>query len=96
MKLPKTINVYGQQYKIIQDKNMRGDDIIGWHDGNVSTISIAPGLDRDEEKITFLHECFHAVFYRLSLSEGIDTSTEEIIVDCFAKFMVEHFKLELK
>lgn len=69
------------------------DDKQGDYDVESQEIRLAAALKGDALTIATIHEMGHALFQRLSFSEAIDSQTEEIIIDTFAKMMVENFKI---
>jgi len=91
-KLPEVIDIYGLFISIEMKHNLREEyDAIGTYYEKDQVIEIQSDLEPDDEMITFLHECGHVIFRRLSFCEGIDSQLEEAIVDTFAKWMVENF-----
>lgn len=88
-KIPKKIIVFGIEYKIRYRKNLRynGDNINGLHDPTKHEIFIESNLSEEERKDVFWHELGHAIFNVTSMTQGINDSLEEIIVDNYAKML---------
>ena len=96
-KIPEWIEVYGQLYEIQLDPRCEEiHNCHGYHHELSRLIVIDANLEGDIAIQTMLHECFHAIFKRLSFNQGIDSALEEIIVDSFAKWIVENFNIVSK
>jgi len=99
MKIPKKINVKGQNYKIKFVKNLKneeGEECDGLCDRKKRLIEIDSALKGGDLKSTFIHECLHAVVIECSLHEVISYGAEEIIVGNMESFLMKHWRLYLK
>jgi hypothetical protein len=91
-KIPESIDVFGKLYEIKQDPLCEEiHDCHGYHHEGSHLIILDSNLKPEVAQQTLLHECFHAIFKRLSFNQGIDSALEEVIVDSFAKWLVENF-----
>jgi hypothetical protein len=84
------LTVFGHTYQV---KIQKIDDA-AFVDYDSKTITINP----DEDFIScLLHEGFHAVLRRTGIHQAqLSDDLEEIIVENFAIFLVENFKIQLK
>lgn len=89
----KKIDVFGKSYKIVY-VDLSEEDKDGATDNKKSLIEIDKTLTGRDLQHTLLHEMFHAVMYRLSISQALDDGAEEIIADSFATFLCEHFDFD--
>lgn len=93
MRLPKSKNILGTEIKYeFADLN----DYDGIYDPIKKTISINKELKVNELalKTTILHEEGHAMFDILGLNQtSLSLDMQEIIVENFANFIIEHYKL---
>ena len=93
IKLPKQFVVFGQTYKV-EYKDL-GDSVGGYCHSN-GLIQINERLDESQVMPVLIHEFFHAVFNRVSLDQTISYAVEQIIVDTFAKALVENFEVKVR
>lgn len=84
---PQVINVFGKTYRI-EYKPL--EDIDGECHNKKALIEIDESLQGRDLAQTILHESFHALFHRLSLSQVVHHDVEEIICDTFATFIVDN------
>jgi len=72
MKIPKNINICGQQFKISYKKKIEQDEeeLLGLCDVNTCTIKLQTGMNDTKKKEVFLHECIHAIDENLRLGLG--------------------------
>ena len=96
MKLPKFLNIFGQKIKLKLDKKLP-PHIAGQYDYTKSTISINALQESDKEFMhTLIHECGHALFYRVSINQAISFEVHEYIVNNMATMLLENFDVKLK
>lgn len=91
---PRVVNVFGKPYKIKYD-DMSKTDACGLTDNKNSLIIIDSSLKGEELKHTLLHEMFHAVLYRTSITQSLSHDLEEVIVDQIATFLVDNYNFDL-
>jgi hypothetical protein len=93
MKLHDRVNILGQEISVEYS-----DKVPDNHNANYdyNKILIHPKCKKKDLARSFLHEFFHAVCERGSISQGIDGDTEEIIVDLMAKALTENFHIRWK
>lgn len=97
MKLPKTIDIYGLDVKIIQDHPVRDDDgalCDGTYCYQEKTIYIDSKLDKEDTIQTLIHEMGHCLLHRTSAD--LDMKVEEPLVNNFANMITEIFNLRFK
>ena len=70
MKKPKCVNVFGKTYQIKYD-DMKNTDACGLTDNKHALIIIDSSLTGDDLKHTLLHEYFHAILYRTSITQSL-------------------------
>lgn len=96
-KIPDIIEIYGKTYIIQLEEDLEKiHESHGYHHEHESIIAIDKNLDTDTAMQTLLHECFHAIFKRISINQGVDSQAEEIIVDSLSKWVVENFQVKPK
>jgi Zn-dependent peptidase ImmA (M78 family) len=99
-KLPKTVEVKGETYKVKRKKNLKDDDgheCDGLHDHINKEILICSAIKDDKTLLlTFLHELNHAYMEECHLREGLSRQMEEAVAECIAQGIVKHFDLTLK
>lgn len=95
LKKIKSVNVFGKKCPIKvckMDENYRG--LFYYDEFRIEINETCPDDKYDE---VLLHELFHAVFNRSSLIQcNITGEAQEIVVDQFAKFILENFKISKK
>ena len=78
-------------------EDLSDQGVAGYFDPDAAIISLHKDLRGDQLKYIQLHEEFHAVWDRLGLNRtSVPDDLQEVIVDGFALFMVEHYKLREK
>ena len=98
MRLPKTIQVFGRDYKIALTKHLKDEDgnrVDGLFCAKTSVISIDT---EDKNQVhTLIHELGHAVFERTSLNQtDISSNLQEIVVNSIATVLTENFNISLR
>jgi len=94
MKKTQCFVVFGQLVPIeYEDGLARNEGSAGEYCDKEKFIKIDSELEGDDLSLTQIHEGGHAVCDRIGLSQGISKELEEVIVDSFATFIVENFKL---
>lgn len=93
MRLPRSINVMGKEYKIIKDPTI---EECGFLLEDAGTITINTSYPDDEILNTLVHELGHALFRRCGFNQGIQDQLEEAIVQSYANMITEIFTLKLK
>lgn len=93
MKLPKSIKVFGETYKIkvIKEKDPVN---LGLCDFQKKIILVHDRQSSKEIMHTLIHEVGHAVFNRIGLNQSISHDLEEVIVDSIATAISENFRLQ--
>ena len=85
MKLPKSIKIKGEVWKIKLVDNLHapdGDKVQGYCFTTGREIYIDKSLRGEQLSITYLHEINHAIMFELHLTLNLEV--EEIIADGFA------------
>ena len=95
MKVPKFLNIFGAKIKLIVCD--LGFGIAGQYEPAKKVITISPNHETDNEFIhSVLHECGHALFYRVSINQAVSYETHEFIVNNYATMLLENFDVKLK
>ena len=85
------LNIFGLQVKV-QFKNISNSGFVGWYDDATQEIVISNGLKGFYKKQTFMHEFFHAVWFRSGINQSkIPHEVQEIIVEQFATAFCENY-----
>lgn len=96
MKKIKSVDIFGKNCPIKVVSNM-DNAYLGLFYYEEFRIEINKNCPKEKYDEILLHELFHAVFNRSSLNQcNITSDAQEIIVDQFAKFITENFKLVKK
>lgn len=95
-KFPDTIDIFGAKHQVIFAKEL--EDSCHKCDGYYLRGERKIFIDEEAEElgITFLHECFHGVLYRLGITGNISEDFEEVIVEGIAKFIDERLDWKIK
>lgn len=91
MILPKFFNIFGLKVNLVV-KAM--SNALGMYEHGVrkKTIYVHPDHETSEELMhTILHECGHALFYRVSINQGVSHEVHEFIVNNYATMLQENF-----
>lgn len=93
MKIYNSVKIFGQDISV-----EFSDKVSDLHNGNYvdEKILIHPKCPKKELTRVFIHEFLHAVCERTSISQGIPSETEEIIVDALSKAIEENFYIRFK
>lgn len=92
MKKPKSVDIFGETYKIEYKKNLGNDGVCH---KDTKLIEIDDSLTGLEFKKTLIHEYIHAVCSRLGISQAIGSEVEEVIAESFSNFFNDHWDFEL-
>ena len=98
MSLPKSINIFGLDYKVKIVKELKDDDG-NMVDGLFCSKDAIISIDKDNKNKmhTLIHEMGHAMFHRVSIGQtDINDQVEEIINNNWATLMTEVFDLKFK
>lgn len=98
MRIPKQINILGQQYAVIFKPKVTDDDgnvCDGHCDLQKKTIELNKFLAKEERLQVFLHECFHCVLWEAGISRSLDTTLEECTVDSISRWLHRTFTIKL-
>lgn len=98
MRIPRSIEVYGQRISVRKVSKAVGEfnpkDHDGFFDKEKSIIYLS-AKDKNTEA-TFLHELIHAVCHRVGVTQAIDDSVEEVIAESISVAVAELFDLRFK
>jgi len=95
MKVPKVVNIFGKEYKIITKERLEheGYDALGLIYLDEGEIYLSTEQSLESLKRTLLHELFHGVVDRLGLHNvGFSEDAEEVLVEGLAVFITENFE----
>lgn len=67
MKIPKSVEILGQTFKIEMRPSKTMKDALGWCAPNKNRICLVKGMPEDREGEVFIHEVLHAIEKNLSL-----------------------------
>lgn len=96
MKLPKYFNIFGQKVWIVI-KHLGNAAGMYEHGQKKKLIYLSPEHETDDELLdTVLHECGHALFYRVSINQGVPYEVHEFIVSNYATMLRENFDIKPK
>ena len=93
MKLPKSINILGQDLEVIEGPL---NHMYGCYDYIQKCIFIDTEVHKkwnEDIQATFIHEMIHAISKRVGLSQSIDRDIEEIICESIANCITDNFTL---
>jgi Zn-dependent peptidase ImmA (M78 family) len=88
------IDVFGRTYQIIYVDLTQADNDGSFHYED-DLIQIDQSLVGQALQQTLLHEIFHAVMHRSSLSQAVGPALEEVLVDLIATFLTDHWDFDL-
>jgi len=92
MKKPEIVDVFGMLVPIeYKDHLIEEQEAEGTYCEKTRTITIDSSLEGRDFIRTFLHELGHAMSHRLGINQGIEKSTEEIVVENYATLLDETF-----
>lgn len=96
MRLPKFLNIFGLKVKLVISLKML-PNIAGQYEPDKQIISINSIHDSDMELLhTLLHECGHAMFYRVSIQQAVSWEVHEFIVNNYSTMLLENFDIKPK
>lgn len=93
------MDIFGAPYQFEYVKSLvhEGDELIGFHDPENRTIYIDSDIpDTNLHNITLLHELGHGICDRLGAHDLLSIDLEDILVDGWARYLVEKFEMKLK
>ena len=100
MKIPKTINILGRRFTVLNNltedkiKELVGDGTTPFGAMNYSKkiILIRKHECKDEQFITFFHECLHVMQYVVGLNQVTNLDIAEVWCESGANAMIDVFK----
>jgi len=100
MRIPKSVTILGRKFVVKnnlspeQMKKLMGDGScpLGAMNYSLMTIAIQTHKNKNEQMITFLHECFHAFQYVSGLSLVTSSDLAEVWCETGANAMMDVFK----
>lgn len=100
MKIPKSITILGRKFAVknnLSEKQMialigDGSCPLGAFNYSKRTILIRAHQNREEQQVTFLHECLHAMQYIIGLNQVTNLEMAEIWCESGANAMLDVFK----
>lgn len=93
MRLPKFLNIFGLKVKLIVSLKI-APNIAGQYEPDKQIISINAAHETDKELLhTLLHECGHAMFYRVSIQQAVSWEVHEFIVNNYSTMLLENFDI---
>ena len=88
--------VFGAKIKLKIDKKLP-HNVAGQYDTMKDIISLNALHESDEELMhTLIHECGHALFYRVSINQAVSFEVHEYIVNNMATMLLENFDIKFK
>lgn len=100
MRIPKTVTILGRKFSVrnnLTEKQMKkfmGDDSVPYGAMNYSMrlICILQHKNKDEQFVTYLHECMHVMQYVVGLNQVTDVKIAELWCESGANAMIDVFK----
>jgi len=90
--MKKFFNVFGSKIKVNYiDLDEETKDLMGWTTRSPIEIFVNKNMSAHDIKLSILHECFHAVMFRVGLDQVIEESVQEILCESFADFVHNNF-----
>ena len=89
-------NVFGIQIQLKRPSKDVLVDNLGDFDNEKREIRIRDSLKGDEYLCCLLHELQHAIHWRTGITQAIDPTTLEIVVENTAVCLVELFEIKLR
>ena len=94
MKLPKFLNIFGLKIKLIVSLKL-SPGVAGQYDPSKECITLNAIHETDKELLhTLLHECGHAMFYRVSIQQAVSWEVHEFIVNNYSTMLLENFEIK--
>jgi len=95
--LPKKQDIFGRIVKVEVIEHLEDDTgSDGLYIKHRRIIQVDKSLKGLELLDTYLGECLHALFDRTNIRQGVEDSTEEIIVHNTVQWLLENCNVELK
>ena len=95
LKLPKIFNVFGLKIKLKLVE--LHPNVAGQYDYSTNIITLNSLHEDDMELLhTMIHECGHAMFYRVSINQAVSFEVHEYIVNNMATMLLENFDIKPK
>lgn len=96
MKLPRFLNIFGLKVKLVVSMKIP-PNIDGQYEYDKKVISLNHLHESDKELLhTLLHECGHAMFYRVSIQQAVSWEVHEFIVNNYSTMLLENFDIKPK
>jgi len=96
MKLPKFMTVFGLKVKLKIDDKLPLN-VAAQYEPSKAVISLNTIHENDKELLhSLLHECGHALFYRVSIQQAVSFEVHEFIVNNYATMLLENFDVKPK
>lgn len=101
MKLPKTLNILGIKYTVIEEYiNLQNQEyVLGLCIPYQNNIYINSNLIEEighRPEQTLIHEIIHAVLHRNGITQKLSEPIEEVICESIANCIVDNFELKVK
>lgn len=90
------LQIFGKEYRVMKAKRLAESGTAAYVDFNNKLIVVDSELVGEDYWVAIMHEVYHALVDRISLDQVIKDQLEEIVVDVFAKCLIENFKLTPK
>lgn len=96
IKFPKFLKIFGLKVKLIISDKLP-INVAGQYEPDKTIITLNALHETDKELLhTLLHECGHAMFYRVSINQAISYEVHEFIVNNYATMLLENFDIRPK
>jgi Zn-dependent peptidase ImmA (M78 family) len=96
IKFPKFLKIFGLKVKLLISNKMPLN-VAGQYEPDKCVITLNSMHETDKELLhTLLHECGHAMFYRVSINQAISFEVHEFIVNNYATMLLENFDIRAK
>lgn len=96
MKLPRFLNIFGLKVKLVVSLKLP-PNVAGQYEYDKHVISLNQVHETDNDLLhTLLHECGHAMFYRVSIQQAVSWEIHEFIVNNYSTMLLENFDIKPK